>query len=336
MLPTDAEIGQAALAYFKQPFMKMSDQWIGSEKIYRFELEQKVKKDGHTLSFVIQGKKYDVPLYYHEKRTNTGNFENDTDNYRNNYKKDNTMLLTFKFASLKWIGHVPNEEFDKAIKNIGLILEKPTCLQKRFKSDIYNGNRYCIIEKPNDINVIPESITVVDATKTYRVKITFKNQPKNCGRCMGRHVGICPQLEAFYKAKDEKEKMRQDGIIQTKIYTDSTFRLTETLGLKADVACMSGGGFGQVTQAAIDDPSGEDKSNIMIFGGPNDFKNEGFENENEYCQNIEIAIDKLIQHARTMKDKQFAVIRAYPTAEHVGVEDLTRITRREYLFRRVE
>ena len=326
-LPTDAEIANVALAYFQDPYMTMTTRRFGSEKIFQFELSNPVDKTGHALPFTIAGKSYKVPLYSYEKKQKSGSVD-----------RENTLLLTFKFAAKKWMSHIQNCEFDKVIQHLKLRLEIPTQLQKVYQSDAFNGNRYCVIEKPSNLNVIPDSITVTDkmTRKTYRVTITYKNKEKMCARCMQKHVGACPELEKFYKAKDEKEQMRQNGEVKTKIYTDSYMRQTEATGLKAEVACMSGGGFGQVVQAVADDPEAESKSNIIILSGANDFKNESFESEEEYCENIEKSMDKLLHHAQQQKEKNFAIIRAHPSTESIeNEEDLTKIARREYFFERI-
>ena len=107
-----------------------------------------------------------------------------------------------------------------------------------------------------------------------------------CSRCNENHVGQCPQLKAFYAAKKIKQQMVEDDKIKTKIYTDSTLRNVDTLGLSADVCTMSGGGIGQVIQASLDDPNNIQQENIIIMGGTNDKKQQNFDTIEMFAANI--------------------------------------------------
>ena len=78
------------------------------------------------------------------------------------------------------------------------------------------------------------------------------------------HNASCPEAEARKDQYEQQEAMK--GEIKTKLYSDSTLRRADILGVRAEVLCMSGGGLGQVVQAAIDDP--DEYDNVVLFGEP--------------------------------------------------------------------
>ena len=64
-------------------------------------------------------------------------------------------------------------------------------------------------------------------------------------RCQSEHVGPCESLQAFYAAKEAREKEP----IHVKVLSDSTLRRAEQIGLRADILCMSGAGVGHLANA---------------------------------------------------------------------------------------
>ena len=130
-------------------------------------------------------------------------------------------------------------------------------------TQVFNGNRFCIIDTPDDMKKIPEYITVrsPQGNKIHNIKTTFKGQEIFCDRCQINHVGPCPELQAFYEAKRTRKTMVEQGEIKTKI--DSTLRNVDTLGLCADVCAMSGGGLGQIIQASLDNPENNSNESVV-------------------------------------------------------------------------
>ena len=82
------------------------------------------------------------------------------------------------------------------------------------------------------------------------------------------HVGPCPFLQAFYAAKDVRSKEQ----IDLKVVSDSSLRLAEQVGLRADVLCMSGGGLGHLATVLRDDPMLEERKDIALVTGGNDIR----------------------------------------------------------------
>ena len=85
--------------------------------------------------------------------------------------------------------------------------------------------------------------------------------------------------------------MAKDGEINVKLISDSTLRHANTMGLKADIMCMSGGGLGQVTQAAMD--GSKAKQNMVIIAGNNDIKNKSYSSEEEFAQSVITSVKKI-------------------------------------------
>ena len=82
------------------------------------------------------------------------------------------------------------------------------------------------------------------------------------------NVGPCPFLQAFYAAKDAGSEQQ----IDLKVVSDSSLRLAEQVGLRADVLCMSGGGLGHLATVLRDDPMLEERKDIALVTGGNDIR----------------------------------------------------------------
>ena len=140
----------------------------------------------------------------------------------------------------------------------------------------------------------------------------------------------CPEAEKRQEKREERERLKGDT--KTKLYSDSTLRSADVLGLTADILCMSGGGIGQVIQAVIDDP--DDCEQVAIFGGANDKKVENFPDTEEYAHNIDLAVTKLGQFARENEHKQFYVVNQVPLNKAPTV-DADPVIRHLYLAKRM-
>ena len=324
-LPEYADVAQEAIRYFNDPDISVDRRKQGSEVLYRMEINEQRPKFGNALTFTVEGIKYNVDLLPYEPARGRGR------------KRDNTILLTFQQAGQRMYSHISMEIFDKIIQNeLSLTLEKPTEKQKIRYTQVYNGNRYCVIKKPDNLAEIPDFLPIVDPINktTHYIRITYAGKLYNCGRCLQQHSGQCPLLADFYMAKEERERMERENEIKTKLISDSTLRNADQLGLCADVMTMSGGGLGQVVQAAIDDPDTKNKTHVMIMGGTNDIKNRAFENDIEFAQNISSTITKIYDLATSQPEKKFTLINSHPSYEdgtENNLEEIQRKTREQYL-----
>ena len=331
-LPEYADVALEAIRYFDDPEISVDRRKQGSEVIYRMEINEQRPKFGNALTFTVEGIKYNCDLIPHEPRTGSARARGSYSSYR-----DNNILLTFQQAGQRMFNHISMEIFDKMVQNeLRLTLEKPTEKQKIRYTQVYNGNRYCVIRKPDNLADIPDFLPIVDPISkiTHHIRITYAGKLYNCGRCLKQHSGQCPLLADFYAAKEERERMERDHEIKTKLISDSTLRNADQLGLCADVMTMSGGGLGQVVQAAIDDPDTKNKKHVMIMGGTNDIKNRAFENDIEFAQNISTTITKIYDLAISQPEKKFTLINSHPSKEESTdntLEEIQRKTRELYL-----
>ena len=333
-LPRYPEVAQVGLQHFGDPNINVVPMKEGSEEVYVFELNEEVPKYGNSLPFTIEGVLYNVDLKPYEvnKRRTYG-----TGSGRSN-SRDNQLLLTFYKAATRDYRYLKMEQFDNAIqKDLGFILEKPTERQKIKDTPIYNGNRYCVIRKPDNLAAIPHFFPLEDPVtkKIHRISISYNGQLFNCGRCGEQHGRRCPLLEGFYAAKEERERMEMNNQIKTKIISDSTLRHADQLGIRADIMTMPGGGLGQIVQAAFDDPDAKEKANIILVGGTNDIKNRAYEDHKEFIQNIKSTIDKVIDYASNVPDKKITLVNTHPNDNEntyeTKEEEIERKTRAGYL-----
>ena len=316
-LPSHTEVVISAWKHFQQEGMKCIPIFgRGPEVCYKFQLREEVLKHGQALTF----QNCVVPLSVWEKKSTAT-------------RKQGT-LLTFKGAAEDEMELLPNEAFDRSIEELQLQLIFSTRFQywKIEGVRVQNGNRYCLVETPDNINVIPESMPVIDpaTTTTHQVRITFRGQSRYCSRCDQMHTTRCPEAEARREKYEQREALK--GEIKTKLYSDSTLRRVDILGLRAEVLCMSGGGLGQVVQSAIDDP--DEYDNVVIFGGTNDKKLQNFPDTDAYAKNIDMALIKLGKHARDNPHKKFLLVHQDPQVP----EDTVRtdaVIRDLYLGRRM-
>ena len=92
------------------------------------------------------------------------------------------------------------------------------------------------------------------------------------------------------------KKMRAGKTSKRKIYSDSTLRNVNQLSLSANVACMSGGGIGQLCNAI---PLDEKKDEVIIMAGNNEITRSS--TPEEFVYTVEKAGDKLKELAGESK-----------------------------------
>ena len=253
--------------------------------------------------------------------------------------REEGVLLTFYKAGRKELRMIKNYAFDSAIQNdLKLEILKPTERQRIRGSTVYNGNKYAVIKKPDNMAKIPESMPVRDPTTNtvHHIRINYYGQVRFCPRCENEHAGYCPQLAEFYKAKALREEMESRKEIKTKLMADSTLRHVNYIGLRANVLCMSGGGFGQIAQAVKDDPDCQEKD-IVIVAGANDIKNHAYQSEEEFAENIDSSLQKIEDLAAGDPLHQYTIVKSHPKSpEGQGDEGYAAKRKREYLHKRID
>ena len=311
-LPTLPEVALIGQEYFQQEGMKMIPIYTNGEICYKYELRESVPAHGHTVNVLGQA----VPLPTWEKKSSRA--------------RQQGTLLTFRWAGTSDIEFIPSGVFDAAIEHLKLALIVPTMMQKYKGTRVKNGNRMCVVETPDNLKRIPNSIPVIDPNtrKQHQVNVSFYGQERFCSRCDDMHAGKCPYIEERKRLEVEREKLN----IKTKLYSDSTLRRADVLGLRSEVLCMSGGGLGQVVQAAIDDP--DPCENVVILGGTNDRKIQNFPSTDAFAHNIDMALVKLAKYAKDNEEKRFCVVQQAPVMEEETTH-ADQMVRELYLGRRI-
>lgn len=320
-LPDYVSVCQAAYDYFGEKIQNVISIRMGAETIYKIELKEKVSKLGHKVLFNIQNKATEIPLYYHENTNNANPIPADD--------RDKNVVLTIKNAGRNEYLHIPGGEFDKVIKSFKLSMVLLTKLQRKKDAppNTYNGNRLCVVEKPANLNSIPNSINVYDV-KTggqRRFNIWFPGQQRPCPTCIGQtHVGPCPVMEEFKKVRAERTKMENDGEITTAIISDSTLRFVDPIGLRAEVTTMSGGALGQTLQVIEDDPviSSDEVKNVVVMAGENDTKNAMHDIPERFCMDIDKSLEKAVYIAKKFPQKTITLVTAQKIPETPPVDTL--------------
>ena len=170
-------------------------------------------------------------------------------------------LVTIVEADLGPAHAIPGREFDSAMSQYGVVV-KNTIPQMNKKTMMLNGNRYVVVDTKNSSNPLPNRLIIGD--QSFLLK--YKGKHWYCSSCSTEHVGACPYLKRFYQLLDEKKS----DVIETCILADSTLRLAEHVGLKADITCMPGATVGQLAQAVSIHPNQDRIKNYVIAAGAND------------------------------------------------------------------
>ena len=213
-------------------------------------------------------------------------------------------LITFLNAAVGPLNAIPQENFDRAISKFGVVV-KNTTLQKYKGTPMLNGNRYCVLDTTGK-GAVPGTIVVRNpaTNKDESFNIRYKGQTWFCRRCSEDHVGPCPALQAFFAAKDERKTTQ----IHTMIFSDSTLRRAEHVGLAAEVSCMPGGGIGEVANALLNDPKAAEMQHFALVAGTNDVHNKHFATEHEFAFSVGQGINKLATHMTKTPEKHLFVL----------------------------
>ena len=311
-VPKYTDIALTAAAYFQVEGMMCRPIYVSGELVYKFGFRKEIPKDGHQLEFLCRGKTYKVPLYSWSPQNED----------KRKTKRAGT-LITMRRAGDGALALVPADEYDRALEKLSLELIVPTKFQRIKDTQVFNGNRFCVVTTPENLKSIPNSLAIRNPANNglHTVRLTFKGQEVFCDRCQEGHVGQCPALKAFYEARKIKQQMVDNDEILSKIYSDSTLRHVETLGLTADVCAMSGGGIGQVIQASLDDPNSIKHERIVIMGGTNDMKTQNFPSTEVFAANVDNALQKLADAAPLAPEKLFFLVQQQPYEEETEDED---------------
>lgn len=158
---------------------------------------------------------------------------------------------------------IDHQAFDEYFMKRGIDIIKPTQPERcKYRRNTFNTNRYIVVRNVDENGKkidLGERIEVGGTSFT----ISYYGKLHYCGLCKIKHGSQCPSQVRH----DFLRKLRKGKTGKCKIYSDSTLRLTNQLALTTDVACMSGGGVGQICNVIPFDNKHEE---IVINAGTNE------------------------------------------------------------------
>ena len=168
-------------------------------------------------------------------------------------------------------GFITNEALTKIFSEYGSIIIPV--------QDVYdlNENVWSIDKKNFRIDLdkdkhIPRSCPIEYTTQEGKIikatlKLTYKDQPYFCRRCVEEHGGDCPVwLENKRRLKEIKEQKERET--KTLILGDSNLKQVNSNALLADVVASSGAKIGHLCNQLKHEKL-DNYDNIVIFGGIN-------------------------------------------------------------------
>ena len=165
----------------------------------------------------------------------------------------------------------------------GLEVIKQTEPQKTKGTTVLNNNRYLVV-KLRDPKVKKLDVGTSMSIMGIRFNIAYNGMESFCFLCKEKHGNGCPVKLRF----EMLSLMRKGKTDKRKIYSTSVLAHTNQLALTTDVACMSGGGIGQLCNVIPTDTKHEE---VIILAGTNEITRS--ESLHEFVYTIEKTIEKL-------------------------------------------
>ena len=284
--------------------------------LYRVALNEPVPDKEYTVIINKIGGDVKAKLYVHKpiQRLTRGNNKNYNPQSANETRPG--MIVIFNDAYIQDAKKISGGAFDKAISKYGNII-RPTLYHTVGPTRQLDGHRYCIIEV-NNIEEMPQFIKIRDEinSKDFMFSLWWPNKPKFCYRCGNLHASKCPEMEEIEAAIEERKKHE----IKRTIYSDSTLRLSDKIGLLAEVITMSGGTIGEIGNAVRDDKQsnglGAEKEEIIIVAGKNNLKQiEGTRDLAKAAYAIDKGIEKIVN--KLDNNQQVNFVNVTPQAETI-------------------
>ena len=294
---TDMEIARALDVEFNDdPTKSVEDigRYRSSQKgIFRIDSADYSRYEGRSLP--IRGK--DLPFQPRFRRPANTNFRRHNDDRRSNdgrsdrrQRKDGTLITIYQAYRLE-NRHLANELFDDHFVNLGIEIVKTTLPQFRKGTTVLNNNRYLVVQKLDDNPELRNKIGSSIVIGGRKFNMVYTGLEKWCYECRKVHGYCCPK-----RARNEfLQKLRQDKTSKRKLYSDSIAQHANVPALTTDIACMSGGGIGQLINAI---PLDEKHDEVVLIGGTNEVAYT--KNANEYVFTIEKSLQKLSKLAEVV------------------------------------
>ena len=218
--------------------------------------------------------------------------------------REDDLLITIVEGDVGRASVIPGTDFDALMSAYGEVVI-PTKAQKYKDTITYNGNRFVVLCRRGK-----EDVKIPDRLKLHGQSFLLKYKGKEwlCGSCMKLHKGPCPYLKEFYAAKEAKRL----STIKTQIVGDSCLRHVESVGLRADVACMTGACAGQLVPAIEDNPNFSNMSHIIIAAGNNDTMVKNDCDEEEMVKRVDKSLGKISAFAKDNEHVDFSLVDTIP------------------------
>ena len=229
----------------------------------------------------------------HNSRRNNDHRRNNDDRRHNEdrrEKKDGTLITIYQAYRLE-NRTLSNELFDDHFANLGIEIYKTTLPQFRKGTKVLNNNRYLVVQKLDEEPELRSKIGSSIVIQGRKFNMVYSGMEKWCYECRRVHGYDCPTRAR----NDFLQQLRQGKTTKRKVYSDSIARHANVPALTTNVACMSGGGIGQLINAI---PFDEKHEEVVLLGGTN----EVFftKDPNEYVFTVEKSLDKLSKLAETV------------------------------------
>ena len=182
--------------------------------------------------------------------------------------ENESLTITIFDAYQRRYRHIENKVFDDHFNEIeGIEITKQTQPQTTKGTTTLNDNRFLKVKSTtgDKASIDVGSSIIIEGRK---FNLMYDGMQKHCYLCGIKHGIVCP-----LKVRFEEMKKARKALVETKkrkMYGDSTFRHVNQLALSNNVACMSGGGIGQICNAIKLDTTHEE---VIIHAGQNEIKN---------------------------------------------------------------
>ena len=197
---------------------------------------------------------------------------------------------------------IPHESFDNAFLNKGIqIIKQTQPMLCRGSRSVMSTHRYLVAKVVNDDGSRRDLGNQIEVEgKVFRLH--YYGITRWCSLCSAKHGRECPKKIRFEYLKE----LRQGRTEKRKIHSDSTLRYTNQLALTTDVACMSGGGLGQLCNwVKYDDKHAE----VILAAGSNEVHST--DPLNEFVFTVKKAQEK-IRHTAEAHEKVMVVLPPIP------------------------
>lgn len=280
---TDIEIAQALdLDFETDPTKSVEDLGRYKKSLQGiFRIDSNDYTIYHERSIKIRGRDFAFTPRYENQADNRSR---QSSNSFRPARKEGTLITIYR-AYRAENRHLHNEVFDDHFRNIGLEIFKSTLPQFRKGSSCLNNNRYLVVQKLDNDPELKKKIGSFIVVSGVRFNIVYNGMQKYCYACNREHGSdFCPT-----KARNGfLETVRKGVTGKRKIYSDSILAFTNQAALTTDVACMPGGGIGQIINVIAHDEKHEEK---IIFGGTNEIVYS--KNTTEFVFTIDKSLEKL-------------------------------------------